>query len=77
MKPEYLFLLGFFLILFGISLIALSAFLHTNKSKVDVAIGGFIGPIPFGFATSREMLFILILIMVFFTAIYLLMIRMS
>jgi len=26
----------------------------SGKSKVDIAIGGFIGPIPFGFFTSKK-----------------------
>jgi len=74
MKPEYLFLLGLFLIFFGIILITISAFLH-DKTKINVAVGGFIGPIPFGFATSKEMLLIIIVITILLAILYFLIIR--
>jgi len=39
-----------FLVISGLSMALFGKF----KGKVDVAIGGFIGPIPFGFFTSKK-----------------------
>ncbi|MBW2972256.1 DUF131 domain-containing protein [Candidatus Woesearchaeota archaeon] len=43
----------------------------SGKSGVHVGVGGFIGPIPFGFATSRTMLYIVIGAAVFFFVMWL------
>lgn len=52
---------GIILILVGFAL----TFIGSLKSvKSDVAFGGFLGPIPFGFATNPKLLYVLIAIMV-------------
>ena len=49
-----LFILGFALIFIGTLLIIIS-FLSNSEGKTSFAFFGFIGPVPFGFANSREM----------------------
>jgi len=50
-----LFLLGFILIFVGILLIIISA-ISSAEGKTKFAFFGFIGPIPFGFGNSQELL---------------------
>ncbi|MCX8147441.1 MAG: hypothetical protein N3D84_03165 [Candidatus Woesearchaeota archaeon] len=38
---------------------------HPKKSDVRVAVGGFIGPLPFGFANDKIVLYVLIGLMAF------------
>jgi len=58
-------LLGIALILIGFFLVLLSALLSLKAGKAEVAVGGFIGPIPFGFATSKNMLIAVMLLSLF------------
>jgi len=53
-------LIGILFILFGILLIILGGFIGISgeNSKTNLAIGGFIGPIPFGFFTNKKMFWI-------------------
>ena len=53
---EKLILIGMLLILIGILLVIIGSISLAlqGKSKANVAIGGFIGPIPFGFFTSKR-----------------------
>ncbi len=63
---ERFLLLGLILILLGFFLVFISPFVGSkgkSEAKVEIAVGGFIGPIPFGFATSKEALYLLIVIM--------------
>lgn len=48
--------LGMLIVIIGIIVIAAGS-LMGGKGKSEFAVGGFIGPIPFGFASSREMLY--------------------
>ncbi len=66
---ESLPLIGLGIIVLGIFLIIISSFLKpekagdgTGKAETDakVAVGGFIGPIPFGFAKDKAMLWVVI-----------------
>lgn len=57
-------LVGILLIFLGVFVIIISSFL--NASKVEWAFGGFIGPVPFGFAKNKKMLYILLAIMTIF-----------
>ncbi|MEM5777850.1 MAG: hypothetical protein QXJ06_05420 [Candidatus Aenigmatarchaeota archaeon] len=59
---EKLFLVGIVLIFIGFLMTFISTFLGGNK-KVDFAFGGFIGPIPFGWATNEKILIFIIIIM--------------
>lgn len=51
-----LFWIGLVCTLVGIVLLALS---FAKKVRVEVGIGGFIGPIPFGFATQHWLLLLI------------------
>ncbi len=50
---ENLVLIGILLILVGIFLIIISSL---KQAKVEYSVVGFIGPIPFGIASSKQML---------------------
>ena len=60
MIAEKLIIVAISMIAIGIIILAISSMMlasqqqsKENKSKIDVGFGGFIGPIPFGFFTSR------------------------
>ncbi len=55
--------IGFVFVLIGIVLLTLGA-LFSAKGKADVAFGGFIGPVPFGFATDPKLFWVLIALLV-------------
>ncbi|MEM4367431.1 MAG: hypothetical protein QW350_01880 [Candidatus Aenigmatarchaeota archaeon] len=61
---EKIFLIGIILIFAGILLTIISAFLSGSK-KIDFAFGGFIGPIPFGWATDHKYLIIILFLLLF------------
>ncbi|MCX8178571.1 MAG: hypothetical protein N3D75_01940 [Candidatus Aenigmarchaeota archaeon] len=61
---ETMFLVGFSLIFIGIILILISSI---RSAKVEYAFGGFIGPIPFGWANTKQGL-VLIIILLFLVA---------
>ncbi len=48
--------IGIALIFIGIILI-IAGSVSSNKGKVEWGVGGFIGPIPFGFTNSKNMLY--------------------
>lgn len=56
---EQLVLLGIALILVGFLLVFLGSVL-AEKGNVRVGVGGFIGPIPFGFASDKQLLYLII-----------------
>ena len=64
MLQENLVLVGFAVVFIGIIIIVIASLLGAKESgtKVNVGIGGFIGIIPFGFANSKEMLYLTIAI---------------
>jgi uncharacterized membrane protein len=65
----YLIPLGIVLVFIGIIIIFLGTLQQGAKAgepKTHIGIGGFIGPIPFGFANSTTMLYIVMGIAVFF-----------
>lgn len=57
--------LGIFIIFIGFALVFIGALTQafTGKSDTKVAVGGFIGFIPFGFANDKRMMWILIALM--------------
>lgn len=69
---EKILLIGIVLIFVGIILTIISAFL-SNK-RVEYGFGGFIGPIPFGWATNQKMLMIIVILMMIFL-LYMLILR--
>jgi uncharacterized membrane protein len=59
--------IGIAVVFLGIVLIIIGSFAKPSDGKAKVAVGGFIGPIPFGFANDKRMLwFVLGVIAVFF-----------
>ena len=56
-KMEYVISLGVFFIIIGFIIVFLSALSASSggASKTKVAIGGFIGPIPFGFGNDKNL----------------------
>jgi uncharacterized membrane protein len=66
---EQLIPIGFLMIFLGILVIFIGIILSASKTKearVEWGFGGFIGPLPFGFASREEMLkFIIIVSLVF------------
>ncbi|MBI4020289.1 MAG: DUF131 domain-containing protein [Candidatus Aenigmarchaeota archaeon] len=68
---EYLITLGIAAVFLGLILIMIGAMASSKESNVHVGVGGFIGPIPFGFANSREMLYVVMAIAVIFVVAFL------
>ncbi|MEK6949089.1 MAG: hypothetical protein AABX34_02630 [Nanoarchaeota archaeon] len=54
---------GFFVILIGFILVFFGALSSSNTKDTKVAVGGFIGFIPFGFANDKRMMWVLIALM--------------
>ncbi len=52
--------IGILVILLGFAIVFIGSFLGTQKSETKVAVGGFVGFIPFGFASDKRMLYILL-----------------
>ena len=68
-KMEQLISLGIILILMGFVIVFLGMFMGAKdaSSKTKVAVGGFIGPIPFGFGNDKNLVwFVTILSLVVF-----------
>ena len=58
---EYLVPLGIFLIFLGVIIVFAGTFMQPKAdAKSHVAVGGFIGPFPFGFANTNLALYIMI-----------------
>ena len=59
--------IGMVIIIVGVIFVIAGAIKASRSSETEtkVAVGGFIGPIPFGFANDRAVLYILIGLMVF------------
>ena len=55
--------IGILVILLGFAIVFIGSFLGTQKSETKVAVGGFVGFIPFGFANDRRLLWALLAIM--------------
>lgn len=72
MQDKIIFI-GIGLIFLGIALLVIGSFFGAGKqeSKINTAVGGFVGPIPFGFFTSKKMFWVWILILITFTIFYL------
>jgi len=65
---EQLIPIGLVLILIGFILIAAGGLSHTKD--IHVGFGGFIGPIPFGWATSKPVLYAVMGITVVFALLW-------
>lgn len=54
--------LGIILVFAGIIIIILGSLIGEQKGEVMFGVGGFIGPIPFGFANEKGMLYLVMAI---------------
>ena len=54
--------IGILLVFVGMILIVMGALssVKTGEAKTKIAVGGFIGPFPFGFANDKTMLYFVI-----------------
>jgi uncharacterized protein (TIGR00304 family) len=62
---EQLIPLGFIVIVIGIVIVFIGSVLTASKSKnvkVDWGVGGFIGPIPFGFGSNQKIVYLIAII---------------
>ena len=55
--------IGILVILLGFAIVFIGSFLGTQKSETKIAVGGFVGFIPFGFSNDKRMLWVVIGIM--------------
>lgn len=63
-RIENLIAVGIMLIIIGFFLVFFGAFKSEANSKTKVAIGGFIGPIPFGFGNDKNLVWFVTLLSV-------------
>ena len=56
--------IGFLIVIIGIILIVVGGLVNAQESKGGVAVGGFIGPIPFGFATNPTLFLVILAVTV-------------
>jgi len=75
MLPENLIPIGVVVIFLGFFIILLGALMGTRDSKVEWAFGGFIGPVPFGFASKKEWLKFIIVVSLIFLLVFVLLNR--
>ena len=75
MKPVNLISLGVVILIVGCIIVFLGMMLqsqqsqnekHTKGSNVKVAVGGFFGPIPFGFGNDKTLMYVVMAVSVFF-----------
>lgn len=62
MVAENLIAIGFVVVLIGFILIILGSILQTTKGKTEGGFIAFIGPIPIGWATSKNIFYILVIL---------------
>ena len=58
--------IGILVIFVGVILVFIGALTQVGKSDTKIAVGGFIGFIPFGFANDERMLYIVVGITIVF-----------
>jgi uncharacterized membrane protein len=58
--------LGLLVIFIGMALVIIGALSSAKDGNTKLAVGGFIGFIPFGFANDRRMFWALLIVMAFF-----------
>ncbi|MCD6590710.1 MAG: DUF131 domain-containing protein [Candidatus Aenigmarchaeota archaeon] len=70
-------ILGFTIILIGIAIIIIGSLLSSGKGETRFAVGGFIGPIPFGFGNDKNMVYFSIILAFVMIIVMILMLRFS
>lgn len=68
---QTLVLIGIAVVFIGIVLIIVGSMLGAKESRARFGFGGFIGPIPFGFASDKPMLYIVIALAIVLLVLYL------
>ncbi len=69
MQSADLITVGIITVFVGVALLIIGSVLQSSKVKTEWAFGGFIGPIPFGFASREDLLkFIVIISFIFLLA---------
>ncbi len=59
LKTEYLIIIGVLLIIIGFISVLFGSIMGAKEgAKAKVAVGGFIGPIPFGFGNDKRLVWI-------------------
>jgi len=61
-RMEQLITIGIIVVFIGIVIIIIGSIIGMQKGETKAGFGGFIGPIPFGFASERGMLYVVIAI---------------
>ncbi|MBI1935951.1 DUF131 domain-containing protein [Candidatus Woesearchaeota archaeon] len=61
-RIEHLISFGIIIIVLGVVIVLAGLFLgaKASDSKTKIAVGGFIGPIPFGFGNDKDLIWIVI-----------------
>ncbi|HIQ50245.1 MAG TPA: DUF131 domain-containing protein [Nanoarchaeota archaeon] len=72
---EFFIKFGIALILIGFIILLIGAFLNVKSENVKFGFGGFIGPIPFGFANDPKLLVLIIAISIIILVFFLLSIK--
>ena len=72
MNEQMIAAIGIILIFAGIFMVMASSALGSGKASAKIAVGGFIGPVPFGFANDRQMLYVAVALSIIMLAAYLL-----
>jgi len=62
---------GIFLIFLGIFVVLFGSMKNSDSSGSRFAVGGFIGPVPFGFGNSPFLVYIIVGISAFFLIVFL------
>lgn len=80
MKPMNLVSIGMLIIFIGFILVFLGSLLQAKQpqnekegkgdSNVKVAVGGFFGPIPFGFGNDKTLMYVVLGVSVFFMLVW-------
>ena len=62
-RMEQIIGIGAFLAIIGFVIVFIGAMMGANQtdSKTKIAVGGFIGPIPFGFSNDKNILWFLVI----------------
>lgn len=78
-KMQYFIPLGIVLLLLGTIFVIIGTFAQTKEpgkeTSVKVGVGGFIGPIPFGFANDKKVMYVVVALMVALIVFYVIMAR--
>lgn len=72
---QFFLFLGLAFIVIGVIIIMLFNTGKAGEGKAEVGVGGFIGFLPFGFATSKGMLYLVITLSLVMAAVFLIMSR--